>query len=476
MSNNRTCPTGSFSYTIKSGDTLYKLAITYNTTVEAIMAINPGINPNNLQIGQIICIPGAVPPPPKQCPTGSFPYTIKSGDTLYKLAITYNTTVEAIMAINPGINPNNLQIGQVICIPQTTPPPPKQCPMGSFPYTIKSGDTLYKLAITYNTTVEAIMAINPGINPNNLQIGQVICIPQTTPPPPKQCPMGSFPYTIKSGDTLYMLAIRYNTTVQAIIAINPGIDPNNLQIGQVICIPGAVPPPPTCPVGTFSYTIKAGDTLYMLAITYNTTVEAILAVNPGLNPNNLQIGQVICIPQTTPPPCNGVYYAVRPGDTLYSIAAMFNIPLSTLIAANPGVDPNNLQIGQLICIPRVEPPPVTCPGGTVYVVRENDNLATILLRFNVSVMDLMAANPNVNWDMLKPGQQICIMPHMDMGCPCPSGTKKYTIVQGDIPSSGATVVALAQKFNISVSALMMMNPNLTPSDFVVGKMICVPNM
>ncbi|MGJ0846427.1 LysM peptidoglycan-binding domain-containing protein, partial [Tissierella praeacuta] len=323
------------------------------------------------------------------------------------------------------------------------------------------------------------IAVNPGINPNNLQIGQVICIPRGTTPPPPTCPIGTFAYTIKAGDTIYSIAMTYNTTVDAILAVNPGLNPNNLQIGQVICIPrGITPPPPTCPVGTFAYTIKAGDTIYSIAMTYNTTVDAILAVNPGLNPNNLQIGQVICIPRgTTPPPCppcNGVYYAVRPGDTLYSIAAMFNISVATLIAANPGVDPNNLRVGQLICIPKVEPPPVTCPGGTIYEVRPNDNLATILLRFNISVMDLMSANPNVNWDSLTPGQRICIMPHKDMGCPCPTGTKKYTIVQGDIPSSGAAVVALAQKFNISVSALMMMNPNLTPADFVVGKMICVP--
>jgi len=410
------------------------------------------------------------------CPMGSFSYTIKSGDTLYKLAMTYNTTVEAIMRINPGINPNNLQIGQRICIPQTTTPPPTTCPRGTFVYTIKSGDTLYKLAITYNTTVEAIMAVNPGINPNNLQIGQRICIPETTPQPP-MCPRGTFAYTIKAGDTLYMLAIRYNTTVEAILAANPGIDPNNLRIGQVICIPETTPQPPMCPIGTFAYTIKAGDTLYMLAIRYNTTVEAILAANPGLNPNNLQIGQVICIPRgtTPPPPCDGLYYAVRPGDTLFSISMMFNIPLASLISANPGVDPNNLMVGQLICIPRVEPP-IPCPGGTIYVVGPNDNLGTILLRFNVSVMDLMAANPNVNWDNLMPGQRICIMPHMDMGCPCPMGTKKYTIVQSDIPMDGSTVVAIARKFNITVENLMKMNPNLSPSDFVVGKMICVPNM
>lgn len=294
----------------------------------------------------------------------------------------------------------------------------------------------------------------------------------------RTCPSGSFSYTIRSGDTLFNLAMKYNTTVEAIMAINPGINPNNLQIGQIICIPGAATPPPTrCPAGTFSYTIRSGDTLYQLAITYNTTVEAIMAVNPGINPNNLQIGQVICIPRggTPVPPCDGFYYTVKPGDTLFSIAAAFNIPLSALMAANPGVDPNNLQIGQLICIPKHMPPPISCPGGTVYTVRENDNLGTILLRFNISYMDLKAANPNVDLDMLKPGQHLCIMPHEDMGCPCPRGTMHYTIVRGDIPQSGATVVALAHKFNTSVSELMKINPNLAPGDFVVGKVICVPH-
>ncbi|NLN15289.1 MAG: LysM peptidoglycan-binding domain-containing protein, partial [Tissierellia bacterium] len=100
----------------------------------------------------------------RKCPSGSFSYTIKAGDTLWQLARTYNTTVDAILAINPGINPNNLQVGQKICIPKDSKPP-RRCPAGSFEYTIKQGDTLWQLARTYNTTVEAIMALNPGIDP-----------------------------------------------------------------------------------------------------------------------------------------------------------------------------------------------------------------------------------------------------------------------------------------------------------------------
>jgi peptidoglycan endopeptidase LytF len=409
----------------------------------------------------------------RRCPSGSFSYTIKAGDTLYQLAKTYNTTVEAILAINPGINPNNLQIGQRICIPEAGKPSPR-CPRGSFPYTIKQGDTLYELARTYNTTVEAIMAINPGIDPYNLQIGQVICIPESDKPP-HRCPVGSFPYTIKAGDTLYELARTYNTTVEAIMAINPGIDPYNLQIGQVICIPESDKPPHRCPVGSFPYTIKAGDTLYELARTYNTTVEAIMAINPGIDPYNLQIGQVICIPESDKPPhkCDGHYYVVRPGDTLYTISKKYNVSVAKLIEANPGIDPNNLQVGQLICIPKSDHHK-PCPGGTIYKVMEHDNLSTILLRFNISVRDLEAGNPDIDIDKIKPGQELCILPHKNRGCPCERGTKPYRIQASDVRHDEAVVVALAKKFNTSVASIMEANPNMSPGDFQVGIEVCIP--
>ncbi|HEY8395719.1 MAG TPA: LysM domain-containing protein [Bacilli bacterium] len=51
-----------------------------------------------------------------------------------------------------------------------------------------------------------------------------------------------------------------------------------------------------CPFGTFAHTVRYRETLWMIARQYNTTVEAIMAANPGIDPYNLRIGQIICVP------------------------------------------------------------------------------------------------------------------------------------------------------------------------------------
>ena len=163
------------------------------------------------------------------------------------------------------------------------------CPGGTI-YTIIAGDSYYGLAKRFNTTIPALIAANPGVEPGNLQIGQKICIP--VPSAGELCP-GGFQYIIKAGDTYYSISRRFGVVVEALVAANPGIDPNKLRIGQPICVPAAKPLP--CPGGRF-YTIVAGDTLYSLASRYNTTVDAIKAANPGIDPLDLRIGQIICIP------------------------------------------------------------------------------------------------------------------------------------------------------------------------------------
>jgi LysM repeat protein len=224
------------------------------------------------------------------------------------------------------------------------------CPGGTI-YTIRPGDSFYSLALRFNTTIAAIQAANPGVSPTNAQIGQQICIPVATAPGP--CP-GGFLYTVLAGETIFGLAQRYGIAVPALIAANPGINAQGLRIGQRICIPAPSRPGP-CP-GRL-YTIQPGDTFINIARRFGYTLDALLAINPGIDPERLQIGGQICLPPSPgggPFPCyGGTIYIIRPGDTLYSIARRFGLSLRQILAANPEItDSSLLQAGQPVCIPR----------------------------------------------------------------------------------------------------------------------------
>lgn len=169
----------------------------------------------------------------------------------------------------------------------------RQCPPNTVPYTIKPGDTFYRLALQFNTTVPALISANPTVDQNFLRIGQQICIPRQPIYP--ACPEGNY-YTIRSGDTLFAIARRFNISLGDLIEANPAIDPNRLFIGQVICIPLAVPPITACPEAADTYTVQSGDTFYSIARRFNTTVALLRRLNPNVNPEGLLIGQKICVP------------------------------------------------------------------------------------------------------------------------------------------------------------------------------------
>lgn len=107
-------------------------------------------------------------------------------------------------------------------------------------------------------------------------------IPSPSPEP------GAITYVVQPGDSLWLIAQRYGTTVDAIKQLN-GLSSDMLNIGQVLKIPSGQTP------GYIEYTVRAGDTLWLLSRRYNTTVDAIKRLN-GLSSDMLSIGQVLKIP------------------------------------------------------------------------------------------------------------------------------------------------------------------------------------
>ncbi|MBM7581883.1 LysM repeat protein [Caldicoprobacter guelmensis] len=156
-----------------------------------------------------------------------------------------------------------------------------------------------------------------------------------------------------------------------------------------------------------TYIVQPGDTLYKIARKFNTTVEAILAANNIPNPNRIYPGQLIEIPEEPAPPTKGFYYIVQPGDTLYKIAQRYNIPLAELIRANQIPPPYIIYPGQRIFIPGVEPPKPP-PGGKVYIVQPGDTLYSIAEKFNVPLDALIRLNNIPRPDLIYPGQRLLI--------------------------------------------------------------------
>ena len=220
-------------------------------------------------------------------------------------------------------------------------------------YTVKRGDTLYSIASQFSTTVQKLKSLN-NLTSNNLQIGQVLLVTEKTYPDVST-------YTVEKGDTLYGIANKFSTTVQAIKKIN-NLTTNTLLPGQQIYIPTPSTPTPTQPTNPpvpqepetpyLIYTVQRGDSLWKISQKYDIPVNDIIAFN-NLSSANLQIGDELRIPITSQEDntSNQFSYTVKKGDTLWSIAKQFNVSVDSIKATN-NLASNLLTLGQTLIIPQ----------------------------------------------------------------------------------------------------------------------------
>jgi LysM repeat protein len=146
--------------------------------------VSPGVMDSNAvpTVAMPPAVDSSVPPTPTPVAAPQ-EYAIQKGDTYSSIAPKFGITVKALQAANPSVDPAKLQIGKKILIPAPLAAPTTSgggtvvdTASGETVYTVKSGDTLGKLATEFHTTVKAIQSAN-GLTDTRIKVGQKLKIP-----------------------------------------------------------------------------------------------------------------------------------------------------------------------------------------------------------------------------------------------------------------------------------------------------------
>ena len=354
-------------------------------------------------------------------------YTVKAGDSLWGISQTYGTTVNNLKQIN-NLSSNVIYVGQVLKLKQQSNSTSNQAPQSTVDtYTVQSGDTLWGIANTHDTTVNDLKQIN-DLTSDTIYVGQVLKLKQQSTTQqessqPSQSNSSDF-YTVKAGDSLWKIAMGNDLTVSHLKQMN-NLTTNTIYVGQQLRIKegqansqasqsNSQTNQSSQNAGT--YTVKAGDTLWGIANDHDTTVNA-LKQNNHLNSDTIYVGQVLSLGQATltgshsqssasaqsSSSTNGTY-TVKAGDTLWSIANANDMTVAQLKQKND-LSNDTIYVGQTLNVSSSKSASATSTASATYTVKSGDSLWQIASANGTTVNQLKALN-NLSSDLIYAGQQL----------------------------------------------------------------------
>ncbi|WP_299261230.1 LysM peptidoglycan-binding domain-containing protein [uncultured Aquimarina sp.] len=309
------------SHKVAQGENVYRIAKRYNTTPEAIYKINPTAK-EGIKEGQILAIP-VIDDQEYEI------HVIGDGDTVYNLSKKYNTTPEAIYALNPDAV-NGINLGQILRVAKL----------------VKSDDTDKNIA-TENVSDPILDSIKPLE-----EIRQIIRFKT---------------HKVKRKETLYSIAKKYNVTVDDIKKHNKRLYSEQIRKRDKLRVPiyaeEAVVETETPKDSlnsrvstTTKYIVKPKDTRYSISRRHGITVGELNQLNPELDPS-FPIGMELIVPTTIFVPLQEIIepefelYEVQPKETIYSILKRTEISSDSLFNMNPYLR-DGLKAGMVITIPK----------------------------------------------------------------------------------------------------------------------------
>ncbi|MBL4967804.1 MULTISPECIES: C40 family peptidase [Bacillus] len=315
---------------VKSGDSLWKLAQNYNTSVAAITSANH-LSTTVLSIGQTLTIPGSNSGTSSSSSgstakkSGNSVYTVKSGDSLWLIANEFKMSVQELKKLN-GLSSDMIRAGQKLKVSgkvssnsssgtSSSSKSSKSSKSSSSSsastgtYKVQLGDSLWKIANKVNMSIAELKVLN-NLKSDTIYVNQVLktksagsnSSSKNNSSKSNQSASATTKYTVKSGDSLWKIANKYNLTVQQIRNSN-NLKSDVLYVGQVLKLTGksssstsTTPSSSNSSSGTTTttYTVKSGDSLWVIAQKFNVTAQQIREKN-NLKNDVLQIGQKLTI-------------------------------------------------------------------------------------------------------------------------------------------------------------------------------------
>jgi len=264
-SGDQPAPSSSGNYKVKNGDTLFTIAREHHISISALLNANNLEMNTVIKVGQALVIPSAAvadetknspknlsrdkksdiaPKTVEKKPSDKHIYIVQPGDTLFSIARKNHIIISKLMKINQIGLGDRLQAGQVIKLMpaketfvadkkvsiQRTSKKKKELPVGAMPsYTVKKGDTLWKIARKHHLTLAQIRKLNKMSKKDRIHTGMVLAVGKAVKPKPKT-------YKVKKGDTLWLIAKKNNMSTKQLRRLNHMKRKDRIHTGMVLAL------------------------------------------------------------------------------------------------------------------------------------------------------------------------------------------------------------------------------------------------
>lgn len=261
-------------------------------------------------------------------------------------------------------------------------------------HVVVSGESVYSIAKKYNVTEAEIFELNPKAK-GLLQLDMVLFVPKNSKKKAEDKKTKSVPkgpaHKVESGESLYTIAKKYDTSIDKLREANPQLDSDNLQLGELLALPKGVKKQEeerlskteTAKIAKLQnklqkHKVASGESFYVIAKKYNVSIEELKKVNPQVENDKLDIKDVVFIPGTENMAVKEkkskekesskaenvsvvaedntneisdaiILHKVLPKETKYGISKRYGITIAELEKLNPQIA-NGLEVGQQLTV------------------------------------------------------------------------------------------------------------------------------